>query len=154
MSQADHGEYLGAISAYVDDPRGDPLLSGIHWAVTSIADANARDRRRIARENREGAEARDMLATGEWAGLTADYVVIASRRKPEWTAGAIVMTSQDWYRLGDPVDTELNGVLRTLYPLTKLDAVEVVRRGIQYELPPLTRRMTKKAPPGPETRRG
>jgi len=69
-------------------------------------------------------------------------VVIASRRKPEWTKGAIVMTSSDWYRLGEPVDREVNGALRTMYPLTKLEAVEVVRRGIEYELPSLMRKFT------------
>jgi len=89
----------------------------------------------------------DRLVTGESAGLTADYVVIASRRKPEWEAGAIILTSTDWYRLGAPIDAEMENGLRTLYPLTKLDAVEVVRRGIQYELPRLsTRRSTRHVP--------
>ena len=52
---------------------------------------------------------------GDWAGLTGvDLVVPSARRKPEWNAGAIMM--------------------RTVYPLTKMDTVEVVRRGILYEL--------------------
>jgi hypothetical protein len=132
---------LRAISAGIsDDPRGDFVLSGLHWSVTSLAGGIADRRRQRRREDREGDEVPDVLATGEWAGLNADYVVIASRRKPEWEAGAIVMTSTDWYRLGAPLETELPGGLRTLYPLTRLDATEVVRRGIEYELPRLTRR--------------
>jgi hypothetical protein len=31
-----------------------------------------------------------------WAGLDVDYVVLASRRKREWEAGAIILTSSDW----------------------------------------------------------
>jgi hypothetical protein len=131
---------LRAVSAMVDDPRGDPVLSGVHWGATSLIARLRRGSRRRARERREGPEAPDRLVTGEAAGLTADYVVVASRRKPEWEAGAIILTSTDWYRLGTPIDAETDHGLRTLYPLTKLDAVEVVRRGIQYELPQLSRR--------------
>jgi len=92
---------------------------------------------RAARARLEGEERPDMLQTGEWAGVDADYVVLASRRKPEWTAGAIILTSSDWYKLGVPFDIETPAGLRTAYPLKKMEAVEVVRRGIEYELPRL-----------------
>jgi hypothetical protein len=62
------------------------------------------------------------------------------------------MTSTDWYRLGDPLETGTPAGLRMMYPLTRLDATEVVRRGIEYELPRLTRRAARpkeKAPQGP-----
>jgi hypothetical protein len=131
---------LRAVSAMVDDPRGDPMLSAAHWGATALMARMKRDARRRARERLEGPDVPDRLVTGESAGLTSDYVVIASRRKPEWEAGAIILTSTDWYRLGAPIDADMENGLRTLYPLTKLDAVEVVRRGIQYELPPLSRR--------------
>ena len=130
-----------AVSAGIaDDPRGDPFLSALHWSATTLAANLRRDRRRRARERLEGPEVPDRMVTGETAGLTADYVVIASRRKHEWDAGAIILTSSDWYRLGSPLETETEDGLRMLYPLTKMDAVEVVRRGIEYELPRLSRR--------------
>lgn len=127
-----------AISAVVDDPRGDPLLSFVHWIATTAWTRNRADRKRIERERLEGADAPDILRTGEWAELHGvDYVVLSARRKPEWTAGAIVLTSADWYRLGVPFDMETPSGLRTAYPLTRMETVEVVRRGIQYELPRL-----------------
>lgn len=131
---------LRAVSAWFDDPHGDPLLSGAHWAVTMTVTRNREERRRIARERREGREAPDVLQTGAWAGIDADYIVLASRRKPEWEPGAIILTSADWYRLGVPFDIDTPAGLRTAYPLTRLETVEVVRRGIEYELPRMPRR--------------
>ena len=142
-----------AVSAGIaDDPRGDFILSAAHWGATTFVAGIRSRRRRRTRERREGADVPDVLATGEWAGLNVDYVVIASRRKPEWEAGAIILTSTDWYRLGAPLETDMPGGLRTLYPLTRLETVEVVRRGIQYELPRLSKRgapSKQKAPRGP-----
>lgn len=129
-----------AVSAMVDDPRGDPVLSGLHWALASAFSATRRRRRERSRERREGPEVPDVLVTGANAGLLADFVVVASRRKPEWTAGAIILTGEDWYRLGPPVEAELENGLRMLYPLTRLETVEVVRRGIEYALPRLSKR--------------
>ena len=135
---------LRAISATFDDPRGDFLLSGVHWVVTTLTDKNRRERARLSRESKEGAETPDLLQTGTWAGLDeVDYVVLAARRKPEWDAGAIVMTSTDWFRLGVPFDIDTPAGLRAAYPLKKMDTVEVVRRGIQYELPRLSRQAAR-----------
>ena len=57
--------------------------------------------------------------------------------------GAIILTSTDWYKLGVPFDIQTPAGLRTAYPLKKMDTVEVVRRGIQHELPRLPRRPTQ-----------
>jgi len=137
-----------AISAVVDDPRGDPLISFAHWVATTARTSNRDDRQRLARERLEGRDAPDVLRTGEWADLHGvDYVVLSARRKPEWNPGAIVMTNSDWYKLGVPFDMQTPAGLRTAYPLTKMETVEVVRRGIRYELPPL-RPGKQKAPDG------
>ena len=137
-----------AISAAVDDPRGDPLLALLHWTATTAWTRNTAERRRMHRERLAGGDAPDVLRTGQWAELHGvDYVVLSARRKPEWTAGAIVMTSTDWYKLGVPFDMDTPAGLRTAYPLTKMETVEVVRRGIQYELPTL-RPAKQKAPGG------
>jgi hypothetical protein len=126
------------ISAVVDDPRGDPLISLVHWTATTLWTRNRDERTKIARERQEGADAPDVLRTGDWAEIHGvDYVVLSARRKAEWTAGAIILTSTDWYKLGVPFDMQTPAGLRTAYPLTKMDTVEVVRRGIRYELPPL-----------------
>jgi hypothetical protein len=91
-----------AVSAGIaDDPRGDFSLSAADWGATTLIAGIRSRRRRRARERRKGADAPDVLATGEWGGLKADYVVIAARPKPEWEPGAIILTSSDWYRLGD-----------------------------------------------------
>ena len=132
---------LRAISAWLDDPLGDPLLTGIDWAATTMWQKNRRERRQIARTRLEGADAPDVMRTGEWAGVPDfDYVVLAVRKKAEWNTGAIIMTGDDWYKLGVPFDMETPSGLRTAYPLKKMDTVEVVRRGIRYELPRLPRR--------------
>ena len=129
------------MAAWADDPHGDFVLTAIDWAAVSTLAKRRRDRERLARERREGPLARDVLETGAWAGLEGvDYVVLSSRRKPEWDPGAIVLTGEDWYRLGVPFDVETPSGLRTAYPLTKMETVEVVRRGIQYELPRLSPR--------------
>jgi hypothetical protein len=130
--------FTRALSAWVGDPRGDFLLSGLFGALSSSSAAGRSRVARAAREREEGPEVDDVLATGDWAGLRADYLVIASRRKPEWTAGAIILSSADWYRLEVPIEATIDGRLRTIYPLTRLETPEVVRRGIQYELPPLS----------------
>jgi hypothetical protein len=128
---------LRGIRAYIDedDARGDPMWSGVDWAVTRYRARRRGEKARRARERAEGEEVPDALVAAKAVGLPGDVVVIASRRKPEWSKGAIVMTSSGWYRLGDPVVTRIARRLRTLYTLTKMGATEVVRRGIVYELP-------------------
>jgi hypothetical protein len=141
---------LRAIAGFFDDPHGDPLLTGLDWAIGTLLKRNREERRRTARERLEGAERPDVLQTGAWAGLAdTDYVVLSSRRKAEWEPGAIILTSTDWYRLGVPFDMKTPAGLRTAYPLKKMATVEVVRRGIQYELPRL--QPQRKSPAGLST---
>ena len=132
---------LRAVAAYLDkdDAHGDPVLSGIDRAVMALLAKSREERARFAREWREGPETPDRLVTGAAVGVDADYVILASRRKAEWDPGAIILTSTDWYKLGIPFDLDTPAGVRTAYPLTKMETVEVVRRGIRYELPRLTR---------------
>jgi len=121
-----------------NDPIGDPALTGLdalwRWDRTRARRYRAEGRRRRL----EGPEKSDRLIPGANAGLEdVDLVVIASRRKQGWETGAIVMTDGAWYRLGEPHDVRLAEGLRTIYPLTSIPMVEVVRRGVIYELPPL-----------------
>ena len=130
--------FVRAAANIVGDPWGDPALTGFDALVRRTATRltrNAQARRRI---RQEGPDVPDRLVPGAFVGaVAADYVVLAARRKPEWTAGAIVMTPSGWFRLQDPFDIEFPEGLRTAYPLCAMHTVEVVRRGITYELPPL-----------------
>lgn len=132
-----------------NDPIGDPLLTGLDALWRWDRRRAKRYRQEGRRRRLEGREVADRLMRGVIAGLDAvDYVVIASRRKPGWTAGAIVMTPDGWFRLGEPFDVTLREGLRTAYPLSAMDAVEVVRRGVTYELPPIdpALRLPQRAP--------
>lgn len=135
---------LRALSAWIDEPIGDLALTSIDLAATTMFEKNRRERKQIARTRLEGTEKPDVLQTGEWAGLPdTDYVVLAARKKAEWDPGAIILTGSDWYKLGVPFDIQTPAGLRTAYPLKKMNTVEVVRRGIQYELPRLARQSSK-----------
>jgi hypothetical protein len=123
------------VSAYVGDPRGDFILSGAAAVVASAWNRGAIRTARKARERLEGPDVPDSLRRGAWLGIDADLVVLAARRKPGWEAGAIVMTDTEWFRLGAPFDTDTPAGLRTGYPLNRIEANEVVRRGLRYELP-------------------
>jgi hypothetical protein len=143
-----------AAGSLFDDPTGDPLLTGLD-SLLSRAWRGARSAStRRARERLEGPATPDVLFTGERAGVPeADYVVIASRRKPDWTAGTFIITSDKWYTLGQPFDMELPQGLRTAYPLTEQKVCEVLRRGIAYELPRLVGGRTGDRIQNPEDRR-
>jgi hypothetical protein len=127
-----------ALSAWFGDPRGDFVLSAIFSTLASAAKRLARRGAHARRERLEGPDAPDVLRRGSWCGIDADFVVLSARRKTEWDAGAIVMTDADWYRLGVPFDMDTPAGLRTVYPLKKMDAAEVVRRGVRYRLPRLS----------------
>jgi hypothetical protein len=122
------------------DPSGDPLLTFIDSLVRrSVSDTRAGQERR-AREARDGPETPDRLFTGAWAGLDdVDFVVVSSRRKPEWDKGTFVITEDTWFMLGAPFDMETPHGLRTVYPLTEHKALDVLRRGVPYVLPALSK---------------
>jgi hypothetical protein len=132
---------LRAIGWFVDEPFGDPLLTAIDH-VLSRGVASHRDRsERAARRRLEGADEPDRRYDGEWAGLPGvDYVIVAARRKPQWTAGTWVITSEGWFVLGEPFDRQSPNGLRTVYPLTVQNTLEAVRKRVEYELPPLAPR--------------
>ena len=127
-----------AVAGYVDDPRGDPLLTLVDGIVHRTGRGARAVGTRLARERLEGREVPDRLVTGEWAGVAAEYVVLASRCKPGWEEGVFVLTSDRWYRIGRLWDMPLPEGLRTAYPLTEVPLGEVLRKGVDYELPELS----------------
>jgi hypothetical protein len=65
----------------------------------------------------------------------ADLVIVASRRKEGWDTGTVVLTGSGSYRVGTIVERTIGGHLRTLYPLSEHNDLEVFRRTVRYELP-------------------
>ena len=130
--------WFRVVSWWIASPHGDPLLTGIdtllHRRRVSAA-ARSKQRERL---EAEGAEEPDRRYPGDWADVPdADFVIVAARRKPDWTAGTFVITPDGWFTLGQPFDRPMPQGIRTVYPLTALVTLDVLRKGVAYELPPL-----------------
>ena len=126
--------------ALFDDPVGDPALTVIDTAWLMRRRRRDDARRRREREALEGQEVADRLLEGPTAGFPhAQWVVVASRRKQEWTAGTFVHAGDKWYKLHEPVDRQLPIGLRVFYPMSEAAELEVIRRSVEYDLPLPTR---------------
>lgn len=126
------------IAWYVDDARGDPILSAADGIGRRAFTSHRQRSDRAARATLERADEPDRRYDGEWAGLPGvDFVIVSARRKPGWTKGSFVITSDGWFTLGEPFDRPMPNGLRTVYPLTLQTTADVLRKGLSYELPPL-----------------
>lgn len=141
--------FMRAVAWNTGEPVGDPILTALdaawRWLVTSKHERTERDARRVLERQDEP----DRRYEGAWAGLEGvDYVVVASRRKPGWIKGTWVITDDGWFTLGEPFDRPMPNGLRTVYPLTlQTSTLEVLRKGVSYELPPLRKAPVKPASP-------
>lgn len=125
-----------AVSVYVDDARGDPILTVVDGAIYRWRGRREIARSIEARHQLEGEEVADRAMSGAAAGLPdTEIVIVTSRRKSEWVEGAFVITQEKWYRIGEPVERDTPNGLRTLYPLNEAGQMEVLRKGIRYDLP-------------------
>ena len=128
--------WFRAISPVFDDARGDPVLTMIDKVVLRWRNRHDERRATEARHRLEGEEVADRVMSGAAAGIPgAEIVVVTSRQKAEWVEGAFVITQQTWYRIGSPVERHTPNGLRTLYPLNVPGEMEVLRKGIRYDLP-------------------
>lgn len=130
--------WFRVVSWWIGSPHGDPLLTGIDALVhRGRVSAAARSTQR-ERLEAEGTDEPDRRYTGDWADVPdADFVIVAARRKPDWTAGTFVITPDGWFTLGRSFDRPMPQGVRTIYPLTLLTTMDVMRKGVAYELPPL-----------------
>ena len=129
---------LRLISSYTGEPFGDPLLTGVDIIARKSFTRQQQYSVRSAREKLEGAVEPDRRYDGEWAGLSGvDFVIVSARRKPDWTKGTFVITSEGWFTLGEPFDRPMPNGMRTVYPLTLQTTPDVVRKSVNYELPAL-----------------
>ncbi len=130
--------WFRAASWWVASPHGDPLLTLIDTLLHRRRAAAAARATQRERTDAEGADEPDRRYSGAWAGLPgADFVIVAARRKPDWTAGTFVITPDGWFTLGEPADRRLPPGLRTIYPLIALTTLDALRKGVSYQLPPL-----------------
>lgn len=130
--------WFRVVSWWIASPHGDPLLTGIdalyHRSRVSAA-ARSTQRERL---EAEGTDEPDRRYPGVWADLPGvDFVIVAARRKAGWTAGTFVITEEGWFTLGQPFDRPTPNGIRTIYPLAVLQTLEVLRKGVPYEMPPL-----------------
>ena len=133
------------VSSFVDDAKGDPVLTGIDALWRRLFTSRQQRAVRVERARLEKMDEPDRRYAGEWAGLTGvDFVIVAARRKPDWTKGTFVITSDGWFTLGEPFDRPMPNGLRTIYPLTLQTTPDVVRKSVNYELPPLRESKTLK----------
>ena len=126
------------VASFVDDARGDPVLTGIDALGRKWFTTQQQRSARVERAKLENIDEPDRRYDGEWAGLTGvDYVIVSARRKPGWTKGTWVITPDAWYVLGEPFDRPMPNGLRTVYPLTAQTTLEPLRKSVNYQLPPL-----------------
>jgi hypothetical protein len=125
-------------AAYTGESHGDPLLTlGDHIGTRVFTTRQVR-KVRVEREKLEKMDEPDRRYDADWAGLTGvEFVIVSARRKPGWTKGTWVITPDGWFVLGEPFDRPMPNGLRTVYPFTLQNTLEPLRKGVQYELPPL-----------------
>ena len=124
------------LAAAAGERRGDPIVG-----LTRRIIARWRRRRRemrieAAHAALAGPEVADRVVDAARFGIEgAVLVVVASRPKPEWTAGTVLDCGDRWLAVGEAVERSLPVGLRTLYPLADIPAASVFRRIVRYELP-------------------
>src|SRR5262245_7043909 len=124
------------VSAIVEEPFGDPILTGLHHLATRLRDRRAAAVTAARRAALEGIEVPDRVLQGPAAGVpAAEHVVVSARRKPGWEEGVLVVTDAGWFRIGRIFEEYHEGGLRTLYPLLRSPELEVMRRAVRYDLP-------------------
>jgi hypothetical protein len=134
--------YLGisgtwrGIAAAVDDPFGDPILTGIDALVLGGMRRIRSDVARNRRETLEGPVVADRIVRGSHIGIAgAELVIVSARRKPLWDVGTVVDTGERWFRVSSIEERTIGGWLRTLYGLTEHRDSEAFRRPVRYEMP-------------------
>ena len=134
--------YLGvtgvirALGCAGDDPFGDPLLTAIDAMVWRAVSGRRAESERTRRELLEGPDVPDRVVPGVKLGMPdVDFVIVASRVKPDWDQGTVLIGSEKNYRVGAIEERTIAGRLRTLYPVTEHKDLEVFRRAVRYDLP-------------------
>lgn len=134
--------YLGisgtwrGIAAAIDDPFGDPILTGVDALVRAGIRRLRSDVARNRRDQLEGPPVADRIVRGSQIDVAgAELVIVSARRKPLWDVGTVVDTGERWFRVTSIEERMIGGWLRTLYGLSEHRDSEVFRRAVRYEMP-------------------
>ncbi len=126
-----------AAAPVIEDGFGDPILTAIDKILVRTKRGTRQKLEHMQREAMEGPEMPDRIMKAQALGVAGDFAIVASRPKPSWEKGTVVMTPDGTaYRIGMVEDRTIAGRLRTVYPLTLHTDLEVFRRVVHYELPP------------------
>ena len=127
---------LRAAAGWFGDPVGDPILTLLDNALFRRRERRREIDAKRTRAALEGPEIADRVVTSTSAGIPGcDLVIVASRRKPGWERGVVVVTTSTVDRIGEPVERTIAGRLRTFYPLSEHKDLEAVRKSVEYDLP-------------------
>ena len=128
--------FIRAGAAAFSESFGDPHLTGLDALAFGTTRRARAPRPRARREALERPEVPDRIVPGSKVGMRGvDLVIVASRVKPGWNKGTVVMSATKAYRVGTVEERTIAGRLRTLYPLTEHKDLEVFRRTVHYDLP-------------------
>ena len=134
--------YLGisgvwrAVAAAVDDPFGDPILTGLDSLFLRTAHRGRAQIARRRRESLEGPDVPDRIVRGSQLGMAdTEVVIVSSRAKPFWDVGTVVDAGDRWFRVIGIEERTIQGRLRTLYRLNEHRDHEVFRRPVRYDMP-------------------
>jgi hypothetical protein len=123
------------LGAYLGEPFGDPAVSGVDWLARELRRRASAALSAIRTRARYGRHETDRVMDAAACGVgDADVVVIASRPKPGWTAGAVVLTEDGYYALLRPFEVVVDGHQRIGYPLVRKRDFEIVRKVFRYDL--------------------
>jgi hypothetical protein len=131
--------FFRIVEWYIGEPGGDPVLTAIDALGRRLFGRHQVKSAQRERTRLEGTAEPDRRYDGQWAGLPdAAFVIVAARRKPGWTKGTWIITNDGWFTLGEPFDRPMPQGVRTIYPLMEQgNTLDVLRKGVSYELPPL-----------------
>jgi hypothetical protein len=134
---------LRLLGSYLEAPFGDPLLTLADAGCRHVGGAAADARDAIRHRFAFGAVVPDSIAAGAAVGVPeADVVVMASRPKPGWTPGTMVVSPDGCYLLVAALRRRIGCRERVLYSLVRKTDAAIVRKSIRYDLrrePSLTR---------------
>ena len=126
---------LRLLSAYFGEPAGDPLLACLDSLIRRARHAASIVSAAIRMRATYGPLQPDQQVSGEqFGGFEADVLIISSRPKPDWRAGTVILSSNGYYRVLTPVEQNIGGRNRVLYPLKKKHDLEIVRKAIRYSV--------------------
>ena len=129
--------FLRAVAALWGDGFGDPLLTAVDSAAVHLWGGTRAKANAWQREAREGPEMPDRILSAEHLGICgAQFVIAASRRKPGWDKGTVLLSEDGAYRIVSIEERTLGGRLRTLYAVSEHRDLEAFRRTVHYTLPP------------------